>query len=297
VTTDNQYPALLAKLSNFLLVASIGADLKSKLNILRMYAIRKRHQRLASILSRFAPWSGQPLDLRIKINHRVLQIQIDPKTGDRPSFFEIFEELPRSLFELYPNPEIIIDGGANIGLFSLLSRAYFPNVLIHAFEPLPRNLEILKTHNQRNDAKIVVHGDALWNEAGEAVFHVARSNTSFLDKSLVQFDDLPDRIGVNCVRLDEAVPDLNNRRVMLKLDVEGAEIPILETVLPILRQPSIILCELHDNAHNQERFLQLFAQYQWQGKQLKNEGGHSYWCFVNHRPEFMRDAKPTLSPT
>lgn len=42
------------------------------------------------------------------------------------------------------NPSVIIDGGANIGNYSLLINQLIPDVLIYSFEPVKNTFEILK---------------------------------------------------------------------------------------------------------------------------------------------------------
>ena len=50
---------------------------------------------------------------------------------------------------------------------------------------------------------------------------------------------------------------------LLKLDIEGAELPVLEQELPRLAAKTVILCELHFVAENDERFHAIAAASGW----------------------------------
>lgn len=114
----------------------------------------------------------------------------------------------------------IVDVGANLGFFALAARAHSPRAAIHAYEPNPRILPMLRANTATVDVKVFA----------EAVG--ARADTVILK------DDGPSNrarvvqgIGdghlVPQVTLETAVERMGGTVDLLKLDCEGAEWEIL----------------------------------------------------------------------
>jgi len=70
------------------------------------------------------------------------------------------------------NDSIVIDIGANIGLFSLKAAHQRPNVKVLSYEPFPRNFEVLKSNIALNhfEKKISAFNLAIAEEKGEKNF-------------------------------------------------------------------------------------------------------------------------------
>ena len=64
----------------------------------------------------------------------------------------ILEVAIRHVYPLDPSfvPDLVIDGGANIGLFSLQAAAIYPSAKLIVCEPLPRNIKQVEKHLSRN---------------------------------------------------------------------------------------------------------------------------------------------------
>ena len=268
-----------------LLRASIlGSNLRSRLFIARMFAIRYNLSRVNWVLEKLAasPECGNLTELQIGLLGYNFQIYIDPQDGgDRPSFFEVLYELgPDSLPQ--PPPELIIDAGAHVGFFSLLARAKYPSAEIHAFEPLPRNFELLRRHICVNSAGVTIHQAALWKEDGIVDFVSPNKSNSGRIKKV---SNLPVQqsviIPVRSVRLSDALPRIRMGRLLLKMDIEGAELDVLENALPLVGKSSMILCELHDTKKNLGRLSELIRQCGWSAQMLKDSEPHSYWRLVS----------------
>lgn len=227
-------------------------------------------------LARF-PTDGRLVPLEIRILGRTLHIYLDPHGGDRPSFFEVFYELGPD--QLPPNPpDLVIDAGAHVGFFSLLARAKYPSATIHAFEPLPRNVELLRRHVDVNFARVSVHSAALWTENRMVEFVASKSNDGRIhQESRSDARDTNPAVQVRSVRLGEVLPEISRGHLLLKMDIEGAELDVLEVSLPLIGKSSMVLCELHDTETNLPRFLSLMTRYGWSAQVLKDAGPHSYW--------------------
>lgn len=147
-------------------------------------------------------------------------------------------------------PKCVYDIGANVGTFTLLIKAIFPNVEVHAFEPHPslRDLFLQNTHHLKN---VYFHPVA----AGSQKSLMSLKVTDFVDaSSFLEVTDIGnevynikkvDEIIVEVEKLDEytvankiSLPDL------IKLDIQGYELEALKGVTNSLSHASYILSEV-----------------------------------------------------
>jgi FkbM family methyltransferase len=119
--------------------------------------------------------------------------------------------------------DAVIDGGANIGTYSLLAAALVgPDGRVDAFEPVPNACRRLRENVSRNRLDGVVHV----HEAAIGADNATVAMQSEWDVS--NRTATPDEVGaaglieVSTVRLDDALPD-GVQYSVAKLDVEGAE--------------------------------------------------------------------------
>ena len=123
------------------------------------------------------------------------------------------------------DPSVCIDVGLNYGE-CLLSPHYRPDVRLHGFEAnpglLPYLARTIDTHPGKN--AITLHAAAAGDAPGEVHLAVdeAWSGSSHLAKQSAG------TVAVPCVRVDDAVPrPAAHDRLLLKVDVEGFEPPVL----------------------------------------------------------------------
>jgi FkbM family methyltransferase len=145
--------------------------------------------------------------------------------------------------------ELIIDVGANKGQFALASRRLFPNAVIISFEPDPDTFRSL----QKNIAglhNIEVYNYALGNGLGKLPFY--RNKDSQTNSILPSFSDqlVSDSFQANVInvevkRLDQIIyPGRLEKKVLLKLDVQGYEKTVLEGCGILLDQIEFVLLEV-----------------------------------------------------
>ena len=165
--------------------------------------------------------------------------------------------------------DIVVDIGANNGVFTLYAASKSRNV-VHAFEPSPRNLEVLKRNIVANKLhNVTAHGCAVSNKAGVAKFFL---NLADGQQNLLSDHILPDKIeqykthtdlnyllsgtdkAETCIEvptttLQEIMDDNNLKQIdFLKLDCEGAEGTILQsTPEDYLQRVRKIAMEFHDH--------------------------------------------------
>jgi FkbM family methyltransferase len=169
--------------------------------------------------------------------------------------------LPRGLLEvsvqeamkrLLGKGEVFYDVGANIGFFALVgARHVGPSGAVYAFEPVPDNARAIRDSAELNGLanlevvekaagraagrdRLLLVEDLSWSHLESQGWHPRTLDT--LEIEIVTIDDL-----VAAGRLRP--PDL------VKIDVEGAEIDVLEGMHKTIEEhrPAIV-CELHDTA-------------------------------------------------
>lgn len=135
----------------------------------------------------------------------------------------------------------IIEVGANIGTetisFCDIARRYHSKV--YAFEPLPKNLEVLNENKQLNQMDhLVIYNRLVSDKSGTAFFNVPQGNNSgsgfILDSksndNVVEFD---------VVTLDDTFKD--NNLALLCVDVEGFEYHVLKGGENVIKRHSPVL--------------------------------------------------------
>ena len=144
-----------------------------------------------------------------------------------------------------PQPDFIVDGGANTGLFSLDAVTRWPGVPIVAFEPVPSNFEAIRSHLEANHAENLVRVEPV------ALAGVDRRERFFLrDANQESFSaDLPadKAIEVDCRALAPYLPSDPEMLKLIKLDIEGAEVEVLDALFQNGgTKKTIIVMELHN---------------------------------------------------
>lgn len=172
----------------------------------------------------------------------------DSKAEEEGRFFyrEIFHDKSYDIAAL-PEDAVIIDAGANIGLFSLYMKQRHPSSRILAFEPAPENVQMYKRNMQLHGITgVEVYQCALggYKREAELTFFPMLPGNSTLhpeqktdtletlpnDHPLVEaWTEKVEKIPVEVRPLSsflEQTPALT-RIDLLKVDVEGAELDVL----------------------------------------------------------------------
>ena len=140
-----------------------------------------------------------------------------------------------------PKGATVIDIGANVGIFSLLAAKSAR--LVHAFEPEPRNFDLIQ-QNCRGKSNIVVHNEAIGAIDGTASLSIGSSSTAF---SL--YGDAAETRPVSVRTLSSVFSEYDIEYCdFLKLDCEGAEYPILlGSPAEIFDKIGLLAMEYHDH--------------------------------------------------
>ena len=153
--------------------------------------------------------------------------------------------LPKAL-----EPGTILDIGGNIGVTSRYLAHRFPGAQVHAFEPVPANIELLRINAEAN-VRIRIHPYALGPADGEIVLgspdptgYNRGGYSAFADSGSGHQVKAPVR-AVASALADAGI----SRADVIKIDTEGAEFAILSAFPEeIIGRASWIYGELHSEA-------------------------------------------------
>lgn len=140
-------------------------------------------------------------------------------------------------------PRTIVDLGANTGISVQFLRALYPSAEIVAAEPDPANFERLAANTSGDESTRLVQA-AVGLESGQTTFYPEKEGwTSSLEPR-------PDSRGihVDLVTVSDLLAHVGAREVdLLKVDIEGAEWPLLERGA-LQRASGCLIGELHFDA-------------------------------------------------
>jgi FkbM family methyltransferase len=151
-------------------------------------------------------------------------------------------------------PNLIVDGGANIGMFSVLAHSLFPDVPLVCYEPDKANLRQLKQNMAANGIAAKIVPKALWSKETTLFYHAGESYTGYVDEH-------PPGESIEC-----AMAQVQNG-CWLKLDIEGAEYEVLPEILSRGVRPAFISMEIHFNDQKGGGLMELLAK---SGYKLRN---------------------------
>lgn len=160
--------------------------------------------------------------------------------------------LPTDLMRLGWNKNddrVVIDVGANVGSFTSDLIAYFPRIRSHCFEPNPEVFEVLS--NNLSHTRTILNNSALGARRGSAELTLGVSSEY---SSLVPSEKLMgESTGNYKVRVDTLQDYIESKQIqkvdLLKVDVEGFEIQVLEGVRNRLTDIDVIMCEARFGPH------------------------------------------------
>ncbi|MEC4806240.1 MAG: FkbM family methyltransferase [Jaaginema sp. PMC 1079.18] len=146
------------------------------------------------------------------------------------------------------SPQVIVDIGANIGLFSQMCSMVFPEAQIYAYEPHPEALKWLR-QNAQNKQITVVEG-AVSSQSGELRLDLGEDSTIAQVSPMGQF-------AVN--KVDIATLAENQEIDFLKMDCEGSEWDILQDE-SLLQRTQFFCLEYHLSKQQSLADLKLLIQ-------------------------------------
>jgi len=165
----------------------------------------------------------------------------------------------------------IFDCGSNFGFYSLYLASLNENNQVIAFEASPKTYQELKKNIEENEFKnIQCHNLALTNNDNQTLTFFESSND--WESSLIEsnFNDKT-KINISSAKLDsfEDRIEKKNQHIVIKLDVEGYEMQVLDGAKKIIEKHSpVIILEFSifidkDNKFNYDYLKSFLAQYDY----------------------------------
>lgn len=158
-------------------------------------------------------------------------------------------ELPvqRTLAECLKPGDVFYDVGANVGFLSVLGARLVGSAgVVYAFEPVPGNASYVRRNAEANGfAQVQVIEMAVSSRRGPRVLNLARYSGGAALDSVEAPPDADGTLQVDAVTIDDCVSRQGLRPPsVVKIDVEGAELEVLEGMADVAdRHRPIVIAE------------------------------------------------------
>ena len=189
--------------------------------------------------------------------------------GHRIIFEEIFFNNAYPLEKVPFTPDRILDCGAHIGLFSILALQRFPGTRLTAFEPNPENFVFLKRQFSIESDVPDLRSEAVSNRAGIARF----SGYSGCDGRLEGTGTDDRSYEVQVLDLPAFVFQDASSRLLLKVDIEGEELNLFPSLIPMLPPTCAMFFETHFGEERWEIAKNLLEYAGFQVEKLNSRDG------------------------
>ena len=181
-----------------------------------------------SIVRRYLLLIGK-YQINIKINNFIFEIDIRESIERKTYFIKEYEKKRMDQLHHFSkkiNSKILLDIGANIGFYSILSSDYFEK--IYSYEPNERNFKVLKKNIENNKLKNIKILNFGLGENEEVLIGNSNTKGELFQTSgfaLNKDNKKGERV---LVKKGDDVLQLKNKTLTIKIDVEGFEFFVLK---------------------------------------------------------------------
>lgn len=144
-------------------------------------------------------------------------------------YTEIFVDQCYDHRDALPKAPLIVDIGANTGLFALRMKQLYPDARLVCFEPYAPNHEKLRETVRANNLRdVTLRMQGVGEESGRVKLYVHPSNIGghSINPALASSE----AVDIEVVSLQQIAAELGKPCDLLKLDCEGAEEPIIRSL-------------------------------------------------------------------
>ena len=236
-----------------------------------------------------------PLPVCRRIGNVVFECDLGQYHGTAPMYFGSYALLVIETMKRFLKPgDVFIDVGANIGYLSAAG-AELVGVRgeVHCFEPVPAYFERLRRLAELNpEYRIVANPCAAGEKPGVSTIYVTREpGQSTLVPRYKTGPEIVTTADVSVVRLDSYIVSRRIGRIaLIKIDVEGFELPVLKGLRGYLEQSThrpAIICEIAPRAYplmgrRVPELVSFMAKYGYSARDLIDNSTPVDLCEIDH---------------
>ncbi|MEP0368876.1 MAG: FkbM family methyltransferase [Cyclobacteriaceae bacterium] len=168
------------------------------------------------------------------------KVLVRRNTSDLAVYRQIFMDGEYDLVS-FSDPKVIIDAGANIGLFTLAMNQRYPKAQFYCIEPMGENFAMLSKNLEGIESKHLING-ALWSDSEEL---------SFKEDAMGQWGFRVERGGndasISAFSMDDLMNQYRIEKIdILKIDIEGSEKEVFSKNTDWLNRVNVLVIEVHD---------------------------------------------------
>lgn len=145
---------------------------------------------------------------------------------------------------------IVVDIGAAIGEFTIDTALKLTDGMVHAFEPNPGSINVLRQNTRANYLnRVATYNLGVWSESGEIPLRFLNNEPlQAISGSVASPDEVIKETTIPVITLSEVVFEKVGKKInLMKLDCEGAEYEILfNQDAEVFTQIGRIIMEYHD---------------------------------------------------
>ncbi|EHP68895.1 methyltransferase, FkbM family [Metallosphaera yellowstonensis MK1] len=197
------------------------------------------------------------------------------RRSDFAAFYQVvIENIYSPLLSHIKEGDVVIDAGANIGLFSILASFKVKDKgKVIVIEPEPNNLKILKQNVELNKLNnIIVIPKALYDKPGKMVSIKGEGVGAYVSE---------DGEGlVETTTIDKIAEETSLKPRILKMDIEGSEVKALTGGINTLKHLELIEIEVHDE-ENMEKVEEILSGFRKRELAIEDLG-NVYKQFLKH---------------
>jgi len=230
-----------------------------KLLIMAAARSRPRYRKLCDVLLKPFVKDGEVL-IKYSCFGRLRRAYIRMSDIDS-DYLSVSELVIGSAYNVPPKfaADFVLDGGGNIGLFSLYASAAYPKAKIVICEPVPSNVAQIEKHLRVNGVHAEVKQVCIGGFRRTMTFYCRESITGSTDST----KPYTSQMDVEVLPLAELVSSGDTDRIFIKLDIEGMEIEALESYVSSEARAVWVVGELHDHSQNKHRLEGIFESHGW----------------------------------
>lgn len=197
------------------------------------------------------PWRASCDIQRVRVQGRDVELHLPAGEGVRQQheIMHLYLDDPYGLRLLPKVVKSVIDIGGNIGWFSILARHYFPEAVIHCYEPNPDLHELIRANT--SPLGITLFPEGVMGTSGRASM---KAEGDSLEGSVA----ISDSGQIPITSIAEAIARIGGSVDLLKMDCEGGEWSILEHRASLAKVKYLAL-EYHLHFPGGKRLLDLVA--------------------------------------